>query len=86
MSVDEILKDRKRFVPKKGYNLIGIDTHELPHEAAYLVDHFVDEAAGKEALEVRLEEVPHEKAFLLGPEGADAEGEAKGTKDEEPTE
>ncbi len=87
MSVDKILEDRKRFVPKKGYNLIGIDEHELPHEAAYLIDHFVDEAAGKKALEARLEAVPHEKAFLLGPEGEDRpKDEAEGPEAEGPEE
>ena len=38
--INSMLKDRAEHTPKKGFNVIGIDTFELPGEQLYLVKHF----------------------------------------------
>ncbi|MCH7899191.1 MAG: outer membrane beta-barrel domain-containing protein, partial [Proteobacteria bacterium] len=33
----EMAKDKKRFIPKTGLNIVGVDTHEVPGEQLYLI-------------------------------------------------
>ncbi len=34
-----VLADRSRFTPATGWNLVGIDTFEIPGEQLYLISH-----------------------------------------------
>ena len=39
---------RKKFIPESGFNVVGIDTFELPGEELYLIKHYDNEKDAKE--------------------------------------
>lgn len=60
-------EQRKKFTPKKGFNVVAVDDYEMPGEGLYLVAHFDTreeaEKAAKEHTKKR-----GETAFVYGPE------------------
>ena len=61
-------KDRERFTPKTGFNLVGVDDFERPGEQLYLIDHFPDRDAAEKALAARKKVRPREKVYIYGPD------------------
>lgn len=50
MDINGILENKKKFIPKSGYNLVGVDLFEIdPKDALFLVDHFDDRAGAEKA-------------------------------------
>ena len=57
----------KKFTPKKGVNLVGIDDYEIPGEGYYLIGNFDDaETAKKFAATIHDND---DKTVLIGPDG-----------------
>lgn len=60
-------EDKAKFIPKTGYNVVGVDDFELPGEQLYLVRHFDDEAAATAAATKFKKDNPGEAAYVYGP-------------------
>lgn len=43
-------KDRARFIPETGFNVVGVDTFEIPGEQLYLIGHYSTQAKAEAAL------------------------------------
>ena len=61
-------KDKVRFIPKKGFNVVGIDDYEIPGEQLYLVGHFDNESAAKAALGKFQKTNPGTLSYIYSPE------------------
>ena len=65
-----MMEDKKRWVPKQGegYNVVAVDTYEVPGEQMYLVSNHADEPAAQAALEKFKAQHPDEMAYVYGPD------------------
>lgn len=63
----EMQKDRERFTPKTGYNVVGVDDFERPGEQLYLISHHKDMAAAQAALEAFKARSKGDAAYIYGP-------------------
>lgn len=59
-------KDREKFIPKAGFNLVGVDEFERPGEQLYLIDHLTDRGAAVKALDAWKKAHPRAKAYIYG--------------------
>ena len=64
----ENMTDKAKFIPKAGFNVVGVDEFEMPGDQLYLVGHFVDEKAAKAALAKFKKANQDEQAYIYGPE------------------
>ncbi len=66
--IKENTADKAKFIPKTGFNVVGVDDFELPGERIYIVGHFNDEKLANAALAKFKKENPGETAYVYGPE------------------
>lgn len=68
--LEAMLKDKARWVPKagEGFNVVGVDTHELPGDQMYLIGNYAEEAAAEAALVKFKADHPDEMAYVYGPD------------------
>ena len=59
---------KRRMIPKSGYNVVGVDTYELPGEELYIISEHTTEAEAQEALKVFQRNHPGEQAYVYGPD------------------
>ena len=60
--------DKKKFIPKSGFNVVGVDDFEMPGEQLYLVGHFTDKKAAEAALARFQKANPDETAHIYSPD------------------
>lgn len=65
--LDKMKAEKKRWIPKTGYNVVGVDDFELPGEKLYLISHHGTEAEANRALAVFQKQNPEEAAYVYGP-------------------
>lgn len=67
--IQKALKEKKALTPKKGFNLVGVDTFGAPDEQGlFLVDHYDDKAEAEAELEKCEARNPHHvKFYIYGP-------------------
>lgn len=58
--------EKAKFIPKAGFNVVGVDGFELPGEQLYLVGHFDDEPAAVARAAKFQKENPGETAYVYG--------------------
>lgn len=63
------LADKKKFIPKAGFNLVGLDDYEKPGEQLFLVKNYKDRSEAESALKARAKANPGTKYFIYGPDG-----------------
>lgn len=51
--VEKALAHKKKFIPKDGFNLVGLDEFESPEEALYLIGHFDTRPAAEKEMAKR---------------------------------
>lgn len=68
--LEAMAKDKAQWTPGpgEGFNVVGIDTHELPGEQIYLIANHAEEAAAEAALAQFKANNPGETAYVYGPE------------------
>ena len=59
--------DKKKFIPKTGYNVVGVDTFEDPGEQIYLIAHFSDKAKAVSKQKQFQKENPGIAVFIYDP-------------------
>lgn len=65
------LKAKARMIPKKGFNLVGVDDYERePGDELYLIAHYPSEDAAVRAQKARKRAHPDEKTYIYGPDSA----------------
>jgi hypothetical protein len=62
--IKEMASDKKKFIPKSGYNVVGVDGFDVPGEQLYLVGHFEDKEIAEAALQRFQKENPGEDAYI----------------------
>lgn len=66
--LDAMKRDRARFRPKSGYNVVGVDTFEDPGEQLYLIGHADDEPGAKKILaQFKAQNPGGDDAYIYGP-------------------
>lgn len=60
--------DKAKFIPKTGFNVVGVDDFELPGEKLYLIGHFKDDKSATESMSKFKRENPGETVHVYGPE------------------
>lgn len=68
MSLDKRLAAKKALTPKKGFNVVAVDTFEEPGDELYLVSNHATEAEANEACSARKRSHPHEPCYVYGPD------------------
>jgi hypothetical protein len=68
--LDAMKKDKARWIPKEGegFNVVGVDDHELPGEQLYLISNHPERAAAEAALAKFKSDYPGEVGFVYGPD------------------
>lgn len=68
--LEAMLKDKAGWIPKtgEGFNVVGVDTHELPGEQMYLIGNYAEQAAADTALAKFKAGNPDEPAYVYGPD------------------
>ena len=66
--LEAMRKDKARFIPATGFNVIGVDDFEDPGEQLYLIGHYETEDQAKAALKEWQGRNPGEATHLYGPE------------------
>ena len=62
--LDVMLKDREKFIPKTGFNVVGVDEFEDPGEQLYLIGHAPTQGKAKRILAKFQRANPHDKAYI----------------------
>lgn len=62
------LRQMETMTPKKGFNLVGVDTFEDPGNELYFIGHFSTRAAAEREKKNRLKKNPHEVVHVYEPE------------------
>lgn len=63
-----MLEHKNKFVPKEGFNLVGVDDFEEPGEELYLVGHFDSREEAEAFKAKRLKADPNEVLHVYDPE------------------
>jgi hypothetical protein len=63
-----MIRDKQKFLPKTGYNVVGVDDFELPGEQLFLIGQYPTRDAAQRALERFQKENPGHTAHVYGPE------------------
>jgi hypothetical protein len=66
--LEAMRRNKEKFLPKQGYNVVGVDDFEVPGEQLYLVGHFVTREEADEARKRFEERNPGHEAHVYGPE------------------
>jgi hypothetical protein len=66
----KMMEEKRKLVPKSGYNLVGVDDFEMPGERLYLIGHYTTEEAANDALAAFQKRNPNEQAYIYTPETA----------------
>ncbi len=67
MSVEKMMAAKARFIPKDGYNVVGVDTYERePGEELYLIGHFKDHGQAETA-RAKHAESSEDPVYIYGP-------------------
>lgn len=61
-------RDKERFLPKQGYNVVGVDDFEVPGEQLYLIAHTITREEAEAALARFRERNPEHEAQIYGPD------------------
>ena len=69
MSMKSMQKDMKQFIPKEGFNLVGLDDFEMPGEQLYLIRSFQTRAEAEKALKAYAQKTD-DKLFIYGADNA----------------
>lgn len=65
--LEAMRRDKEKWIPKQGYNVVGIDDFEVPGEQLFLVGHYVTRGEADEALKKFQERNPGHEAHVYGP-------------------
>ena len=66
--IDKMLAAKRAMIPRKGYNLVGLDDYEKPGEELYLIAHFATRRAAEKEKAARERENPDgDRMFIYGP-------------------
>jgi len=66
--MDKRLADKKRHIPKEGFNIVGLDDFELPGEQLFLIKHCATEKEAKEYLQEWQKSNKDVVTFIYGPD------------------
>jgi hypothetical protein len=66
-AMDARIAAKKKLIPKKGFNLVGVDDYEEAGDDLYLIGNFPNEAAAKTAQAARKKKNPNEVTYIYGP-------------------
>lgn len=66
--IKENAADKAKFIPKTGFNVVGVDDFELPGERLYIIGHFNEEKSAAEAMSKFKRENPGETVHIYDPE------------------
>ena len=66
--IEAMQKDKEKFIPESGYNVVGVDDFDLPGEQLYLIKHFAAREEAEAFLAARKKAHPGEKAYIYGPD------------------
>ena len=65
-----MLAQKKKMIPKEGYNLIGLDDYEKAGDQLFVIDHFKSKAEAEGAEKKYKAKHRNTKTFIYGPEHA----------------
>lgn len=65
-----MLKQKKSMIPKKGYNLVGLDDYERSGEQLFLIGSFASLKEAEKAQKKHSKSNPDTRTFIYGPESA----------------
>lgn len=68
-----VLENKQRYIPKQGYNLVGVDTFEHPGEELFLISHHDDPMEAKTAQQAFQQANPDTPAYIYAAEGESQE-------------
>jgi len=63
-----MLKDKERHIPTSGFNVVGVDTYELPGEQMYLIGHYPTREGAEVALKRWMRRNRGDIAYVYGPD------------------
>ena len=66
--LEAMQRDKERFLPKQGYNVVGVDDFEDPGEQLYLIGHFITRDEADDAMQRFQERNPGHTAHVYGPD------------------
>ncbi len=69
MSMKAMQKDLQRFIPKTGFNLVGLDDFEKPGEQLYLINSYGSRAEAEKAMKAYGQKTD-DKLFIYSPDNA----------------
>lgn len=65
MPLSDLLRQKAKLTPKRGFNLVGLDTFDV-EEGLYLIAHFETRAQAEQAQKKRTAAHPHEQLYIYG--------------------
>ena len=65
--IKTMLEDKKQFIPKAGFNVVGVDDFEDPGEQLYLIGHFVTRPMAEARKKLFKKQNPGESVFIYDP-------------------
>ena len=65
----KMLAAKQRFIPKRGFNVVGVDTFEMPGEELYLIAHYDSEEEANASQQAYQQAHPDVPVYVYGPEG-----------------
>ena len=68
MSISKMLQDKKRMLPKAGFNLVGVDDYEDPGEQLYLIGNYASRPEAEAEMKKRQKAGNSDKMFIYGPD------------------
>lgn len=63
-----MLKDKARMIPKKGFNLVGVDDYQPPGSQLYLVGNYASRDEADKTMKSRQKTGNGDKMFVYGPD------------------
>ena len=62
--LEAMRRNKRKFLPQSGYNVVGVDDFELPGEQMFLVGHYPTREAAQAALEKFKERNPGHEGYV----------------------
>ncbi len=66
--IDKMTANKKKFIPKEGFNVVGVDDYEDPGEQLFLIAHYKTEDVAKARLDRFKKNNPDTPAYVYGPD------------------
>lgn len=66
--LEAMRKDKKKWIPTDGFNVVGVDDFEDPGEQLYLVGHYATREEAQAALKKFQDRNPGHMAHVYGPD------------------